>query len=199
MRGLAAPALGLAIALMAGGHARTWTPSAAAELRLQEGAVVAEVSPGSGTRPGAIHAAIDIRAAPAVIWSVMMDCARASRMVAYVKHCRIVEADPEGLWDVREHFVEYGFPFPRIRSLVRTEYLPGRRATFRCLPAGDLKRCEGEWRLEVMPDGAVRVIYENHLVSPFPVPAFIARTAVRGDVTKALRNLRRESLAAAER
>jgi len=185
----------LALAVAVAGAARAWSPSPSAELRLQQGGVVAEVHPGAAPSSGIIHAAIDIRAPAAAIWTVMMDCARASRMVAYVKQCKVVEADPAGLWDVREHLVEYGFPFPRLRSLVRTEYLPGRRASFRCLPGGDLKKCDGEWRLESLPDGVVRVIYENRVVSPFPAPGFMVRRIFKKDVVKALGNLRREALA----
>ncbi|HWA62334.1 MAG TPA: SRPBCC family protein [Caulobacteraceae bacterium] len=154
----------------------------------------AEVEPDyQGHRSGVIHGFVDIPAPAARVWRLMLDCTEARRMVPFVRSCRVLERDPGGAWDVREHVVDYGFPFPRIRSVFRSEYQPLRLVRFHCLPNGELKVCDGEWRLEPRP-GGVRVIYENRLTSPFPAPAALVRGRMRHDVLGALAALKRLAL-----
>jgi hypothetical protein len=59
-----------------------------------------------------------------------------------------------------------------------------------------VKVCEGEWRLTTLPGGGTRVAYTKRASSPFPViPASLTRDAMRNDMLKALKALRKECLA----
>jgi len=185
----------IAVLLLAPAPARAWEPDAAALARLARGRPVVEVRAAPGGAAGLIRAAIEIDAAPEVVWSVLVDCALAPRMVANLKSCRVLQADPAGAWDVREHVSRAGL-LPSVRSVFRSDYDPPRRLSFH-RAGGDLKALEGEWRLIALDDGArTRVIYENLAAMPYPVPGLLARIVLRHDVPQALAALRRESLAA---
>jgi hypothetical protein len=142
---------------------------------------------------GLIRGVIDIAAPSEAVFATITDCALAPKMAADLKTCRIVDRDPAGRWDVREH-VSRGGLVPAIRSLIRFDYDPPRRIGFHRV-GGDLPVLEGSWRLEPRPDGDVRVFYENRVTAPFHVPAAIARIMLRRDVRTALLALRREALA----
>ena len=154
---------------------------------------------GAALAPGVVRAAVDIKAPASVVWAVILDCARASRMVPSVVSCQVLAKDPAVRWDIREHQVRWSLMVPPMRSVFRSDYTPMKRIAFRCTGTGDLKVCEGEWRLEPLANGGVRVIYENSAKAPFAAPAFLYREAMRRDVPDALIALRRESLAAAGR
>ena len=62
-----------------------------------------EVSPDPDVASGLIRGVVDIPAPPQAVWAVLVDCDLAPRMVRRLKSCRIVERDPAGGWDVREH------------------------------------------------------------------------------------------------
>jgi hypothetical protein len=141
---------------------------------------------------GLIRGVIDIAARPEAVFATITDCALAPKMAADLKSCRIVDRDPAGRWDVREH-VSKGGLVPSIRSLIRFDYAPPRGITFHRV-GGDLPVLEGSWRLEPRPDGDVRVFYENRVATPFRVPAAVARIILRHDVRAALLGLRREAL-----
>jgi uncharacterized membrane protein len=174
-----------------------WTPPPELAARLARGEVYADVERAEDGNSGVVRAAVDIKAPASVVWNVILDCARAPRMVPSVIRCQVLQRDPGGRWDVREHQVRWSLFMPPLRSVFRSDYTPMRRIAFRCLGTGDLKVCEGEWRLEPLPGGGVRVIYENSAKAPFAAPAFVFREAMRRDVPDALVALRRESLAAA--
>lgn len=186
----------LALALIA------WAPSAAgafelparAEAALERGRPVVLVRADPDGVSGLIQAAIDVAAPPEAIWSVITDCDLAPRMVESLKSCRIVERDPDGRWDVREHISKMTF-LPPVRNVFRTDYDPPRLARFHRV-GGDLKVFEGEWRLEPHGD-RMRVFYESRASVPFNVPGPLARIALRRDVRHALLALSSESLARA--
>lgn len=194
---IGAGALLLAPDVGAAGPPLAWTPPPELAARLARGEVYADVERTEDGSSGMVRAAVDIKAPASVVWAVILDCARASRMVPSVVSCHVQQRDPAGRWDVREHRVRWNMLMPPMRSVFRSDYTPMRRIAFRCTSAGDLKVCEGEWRLDPLPNGGVRVIYENTAKAPFAAPAFIFREAMRRDVPNALIALRRESLAAA--
>lgn len=158
--------------------------------------VFAEVSPDPGGTAGIVRGRIDIEAPPAVVWNVILDCGRARRMAPNVRSCRVLATAPDGSWDLREMVVAPPLT-PKVRSVFRSSYDPVRRISFKCA-GGDVKVCEGEWRLTPLANGGTRVHYTNRADSPFPaIPASLTREALRGDMVRALKALRRESVAAA--
>ena len=182
----------LALLTLTAGPARAdWSPNGAALTQLARGGVHAEVHPDGDGVSGLVRGAVDIDAPPAVVWRTITDCGRAGRMAPSVKSCRITARDPDGRWDIREMTVRSGI-MPPFRTEFRSEFTPLRSIRFRCT-AGDIRTCDGEWRLESLAGGRTRVVYENRASSPFPAPAILARAAMRLDLADALRALRREA------
>lgn len=168
-----------------------WTPDGAAMDQLARGGVHAEVHPAGDGVSGVVIGAVDIAAPPEVVWRTITDCGRAGRMAPNIRSCRITVRDPAGRWDVREMVVGSGL-LPSFRTEFRSDFTPLRSIRFRCT-AGDVRFCNGQWRLEPLVGGRTRVLYENRASSPFPAPAVVARAAMRMDLTNALRALRREA------
>lgn len=185
----------LAATGLAAGPARAdWSPDRAALGQLARGGVHAEVHPDGDGVSGVVFGAVDIAAPPAVVWRTITDCGRAGRMAPNIRSCRITGRDPDGRWDVREMVIRGGL-MPSFRTEFRSDFTPLRSIRFRCT-AGDIRFCDGQWRLEPLAGGHTRVLYENRASSPFPAPAIIARAAMKMDLADALRALRRESEAA---
>lgn len=153
-----------------------------------------EVTADPGGASGLIRGSVEIEAAPDQVWKALVDCDRAARMVAELKSCRVLESDPAGRWDVREHVSRAGL-LPEVRNVFRSDYDPPYRIQFQ-KAGGELKVFEGEWRLVPLDGGQrTRVIYENRATAPFSIPGPIARMVLRHDVLDALNALRREVLA----
>ncbi|MFI4936617.1 MAG: SRPBCC family protein [Caulobacterales bacterium] len=186
----------LLIAPAASADASGWSPTPKQEAQLARAGLVVDVAPDPGRSTALIHGAVNIPAPPLKIWETLRACAKVPRMATFVTGCQVMSADPAGAWDVRQDAIDYGFPLPHVRRWYRSEYDVGRRISFRCVDGGEVKACQGEWRLELQPGGAVRVTYESWIVSPFKAPAFLVRNVLRKDTIDALKALRREALAA---
>lgn len=158
------------------------------------GGIHVEITPDPGGASGLIRGSVEIEATPEQVWEVLVDCGVAPRMVSRLKSCKVLERDPQGRWDVREHISRAG-PLPSVRSVFRSEYDPPRHIRFK-RAGGEVKVLEGEWRLIPLAGGQrTRVLYESRASAPFAVPAPIARMILRHDVPEALAALRREVMA----
>jgi hypothetical protein len=144
------------------------------------------------TSAARVSASIDIAAPPPTVYAVMVDCARALRIVTGLESCRVIERSADGKWDVREHIISLNFLLPRVRNVFRSEYDQDRRIRFRRV-GGDLRVSEGEWHLQPLA-GGTRVIYGSHVALSVPVPGLLVRQAIRYDIPNTLIALRRESL-----
>jgi carbon monoxide dehydrogenase subunit G len=178
--------------LLAPAVARAAELSPRDQAALDGGRPVVEVRADPDGESGLIRAAIDVAAPPEAVFQVITDCDLAPRMVASLKSCRVVERDPAGHWDVREEISKMTF-VPSVRNVFRSDYEPPGHVRFH-RTGGELRVFEGVWRIE--PHGAgSRVFYENRVSTPFRVPGYLARIALRIEVPQALQALRRESLA----
>lgn len=154
-----------------------------------------EVRADAAGAAGRVRAAENLDAPPAKVFAVMTDCALAPRMALSLKSCRILERDPAGRWDVREHVSRPLLFFPSVRSTFRSDYDPPRGFAYR-RTGGDLKVLEGEWRLIPLDGGTrTRVVYEGRATLPLAVPHALARAVLRQQLAQALAALRRECLA----
>jgi len=164
------------------------TLSPADVTRLQSGEPVVSVAPAAGGDGVRVEAAIDIAAPAERVWTVMTDCERAASFVPGLESCRVLERDPAGRWDIREHRIAWVWFLPRIRSVFRTDYDAPKRLRFRRI-AGDLRRSEGEWRLVPLA-GGTRVHYDATLATDVPAPDFMVESALKRDIATVLRRLR---------
>ncbi len=183
----------LAVVAMAGPALAADLPDRA-QAQLDHGRPFVEVRPDADGSSGAILAAIDVAAPQTVVFNVMTDCGLATKMVANLKSCRILERDPQGRWDIREEVTKMTFT-PSVRTVYREDFEPPHAMTFH-RTGGDLNLFEGSWKLEPHGD-QVRVVYEARVAAPFAVPGWVARIALRHDVPMALLALRREAMARA--
>lgn len=179
-------------ALLASAPAAAQPFSAGVKAELDGGKPYVDVR--SDGASGVIRAAIDIAAPRNTVWQVMIDCRLAPKLSPSMKSCRVLERDPQGRWDVRENVSRRTF-IPAIRNVYRQDYDPPDRITFRRTD-GDLKTFEGEWRLLQVGD-KVRVTYEARVTTPFAVPQWAARMALRNEIPTALLALRREAVSRA--
>jgi hypothetical protein len=178
--------------LLAAGTARAFDLPADARRALGRGEAWFEVRPDPTGAAGRLRAVEEVAASPDQVFAVMTDCALAPRMVANLKSCRILERDPAGRWDVREHVSRPMLFFPSVRSVFRSDYDPPRAFSYR-RTGGDLKVLEGDWRLTPLDGGTrTRVVYEGRAALPFPIPRAAARAVLRQQVAQALTALRRE-------
>lgn len=155
------------------------------------------VMPAAADDSVAIKASIEIAAPRAKVWAIMTDCARALRFVPGLTSCRVLKRDPAGRWDIREHKISWMWFLPDVTSVFRSDYDPPKRLRFHRI-SGTLKHSEGEWRLDVIDGGrATRVSYDATVSADVPAPKFLVESALKRDIAKVLRGLRRECTAAA--
>ena len=188
-RTIAAASLAL---VMLGG----WSPGPNAIAGAASGKVWVDVSPDPKGAPALARGVVDIAAPPAVVWKLMMDCAATRRIMPSNRGCKVVETDPKGRWDVREHILKT--PLQMVRSVFRSDLEPNRRMTFRRVD-GDMRILEGEWTLEALDGGRrTRVSHEMRMQPGFAAPAPMVRSFLRTEVSVGLANLKRECEAAAK-
>jgi len=190
--------LGAAVALallVSAGAALAWTPSAEAVKTAQTGKVWFQVTPDPQGAPALGRAVVDINASPPVVWKILMDCAAARRLMPSNRGCRVLQRDPAGKWDVREHILKTPL-MPNLRTVFREDLEPQKRMVITRVD-GDLKIISGEWRLEPLPGGGTRVSQEMRMQPAFPAPGPMVRSFVRGEISGGLANLKREAEAAA--
>ena len=129
-------------------------------------------------RDHGVAAEMVITAPVAVVWDVLTDCATAPKHVPGMVSCKILKADPDGQWDVREHRVRLPW-FPlALRNVVRSDYEAQQSLSYHRLgqEAGGLR---GQWRLT--PDGSGRstqISYSGYMSGLLPVPNSMAKAYV---------------------
>ena len=161
--------------------------------RLKAGDALVSVAEDTGGADGHIEAAIEIPASPHRVWQVMTDCARAPKFVAGLKSCRIVEQEPDGKWDIREHRSQWMSMMPETISVFRSDYTLDKEILFQRV-SGTLKFLQGSWRLQPLNNGTrTRLRYSVRSGVAAPVPGFMIRSALEADVPKLLKALRAET------
>lgn len=137
-----------------------------------------------------VRASIRISAPPVAVWAVLSDCGRAPQLIPHLESCRIVERDPRGRWDVREHVINAPF-LPKMRTLVRNEFTPAQRLGF-SLVSGDMKASDGAWTLKTEGAGTV-LSYDAHVAPSFSAPQFLIAKSISTDFPKMLRAIAQAS------
>jgi hypothetical protein len=168
---------------------------AAGMLRAAASEPIVHVEPDEKANAAHVRASIDIAAPPLAVWGVITDCARQPQIVPSLVSCRIVQHDPGGHWDIREHVINCAALLPKLRTVVRTSYEIGHRMLFKRVD-GDMRVSQGEWRVEPLANAQATRLYYNALVAPnFPVPEFLIERAVHQDLPNLLHAIERASMA----
>lgn len=162
------------------------------EAGLARGDVILNVQRDGGGAAGAIDAWIDIPAVPALVWSTMNDCAGAPSFVPSLLSCKVIEADPAGAWEIREHVADPGWLLPNVRSRFRADYDAMREIRFAQIE-GDFDVMQGRWTLTPLNGGAATRLHYQARVKPKTwAPDFVVRRIVENDAPDTLRALRAE-------
>lgn len=163
---------------------------AASAWAVKDGAVQVEAHADDQGR-AVVRASIEIAAPPAVVYGVILDCDRAARMSPGVKRCKVIARAPDGS-EIREHTVKWGFFLPALQSRSRLSFQQDREIRFTCI-GGDIRACDGFWRLEPLEGGArTRVTYDLWATAPYAAPASLVSSLMRRTVPQSLAALRRE-------
>jgi carbon monoxide dehydrogenase subunit G len=156
------------------------------------------VEPAAAADAVEIKASIEIAAPRAKVWAIMTDCARSLRYVPGLISCRVLKRDPAGRWDIREHKISWMWFLPNVTSVFRSDYDPPKRLSFHRI-GGTLKRSDGAWRLDTIDGGsATRVSYDATVSADIPAPRFMVEAALKRDIAKVLRGLRRQCTSATQ-
>lgn len=139
---------------------------------------------------GVVRAHTEIAASPEVVYRTLLDCDRAARIMPGVRRCKIVSKDAAG--EIREHVVRFSFFLPPVRSTSRVTLEPNRLIRFTCI-RGDIRACDGAWRLTPLDGGRrTQVDYDFWASAPFGLPIDLVGRMMRRDAPAALQALRRE-------
>ena len=162
----------------------TLTPAEAQRVANREIVIRASLDPNK--RKGTVRAAIQIDAAPAIVFGMMTRCADALRYVPHLKDCRVRDRAPDDSWQLIEHEIDFGWYTPRLRWIFRVDFIGQTAMHFRQV-SGDFKANEGMWELEPAADGTRTLLryrvyidppgYRAELARAFDVPARIAADA----------------------
>ncbi len=112
-------------------------------------------------------------------------------IIPNVESCRVLEKDPAGHWDIRENVVNPAL-LPRIKTVMRNTLEGGKRFGFK-LVSGDMRRSEGEWKLEPAGTGT-RLTYEALVAPNFFAPQFMIVQAVQTDFPNVLLAIQQASV-----
>jgi uncharacterized protein YndB with AHSA1/START domain len=139
---------------------------------------------------GVVQARTEIAAPPEVVYRTLLDCDRAARIMPGVRRCKVVSSDAAG--EIREHIVRFSFFLPPLRSTSRVTLEPNRLIRFTCI-RGDIRACEGAWRLTPIDGGRrTQVAYDFWASPPFGLPIDLVGRMMRRSAPAALQALRRE-------
>ncbi|PHY19454.1 SRPBCC family protein [Caulobacter sp. BP25] len=139
---------------------------------------------------GVVRARTEIAASPEVVYRTLLDCDRAARIMPGVRRCKVVSSGVEG--EIREHVVRFSVFLPPLRSTSRVTLEPNRQIRFTCIK-GDIRACDGTWRLTPIDGGRrTQVAYDFWASPPFGLPVDLAGRMMRRDAPAALEALRRE-------
>ena len=166
------------------------SPSSMASAQIAEPAIA--VTPATTDKGEVTHvrASIRISAPPASVWATITDCARAPRIIPHLESCRLVERDPRGRWDVREHVINPPL-LPKMRTVIRNDFTPSKRLAFRLL-SGDMKASDGAWTLKADKGGTI-LSYDAFVAPNFAAPQFLVSRSISNDFPRMLRAIAKAS------
>ena len=172
------------------GQGADWTPTEAELARLRNGAVLVEVDGATDRSSGDVRAAVQIEAAPELIFNTLTDCAQALRFVPHLRHCAVLETAPDGSWQIVEQQIDYGWFMPHAYYVFRADYERYDRIRVSNV-RGDFRENRGKWEFRPTADGKATIVtYELHVVPRLFVPRWLMRSTLKRDLPAMMEGLR---------
>ena len=163
---------------------------------LDAGQVLIEVKKeiNGGKKVAFIQSVVRIPAPPEAVWSVLTDCARAPSYVPGLKTCEILDAAPDGTWDIHRHVTKISAFLPKMISEVRSEYEYPTTIRFKRI-GGNVDVNQGAWTLTPDADRIATIVtYRSHVSSKSVVPDSTIRKSMYKNIPKVMSALRAEVL-----
>ena len=155
--------------------------------RLTRGEVLVRVEGHDSGPQRRVLAAILINSPPRQIWNIMIDCNRAPEFVPGLRSCRVLHHHES--MELIEHQVKFSALQPTVTYVFRARYQNLRRIDFTSV-GGDFRELEGSWILEQINGRQTIVVYSVYLDPGFPVPQWLVRRILRGELPDFLLALR---------
>jgi carbon monoxide dehydrogenase subunit G len=147
---------------------------------------IADDADGSSIR---LAAQFVVTAPIAAVWAAMGSCERAKRYVTGLTSCTIEAQDPNGLWDVRVHIIERGWPIPKVTSRFRQDFQAPNVIRINRID-GDLKALSAVWRLTATDGGRkTEISYSGRIAMDTSVPRAILRPFVAADFRQTMQRM----------
>ena len=156
-------------------------------VRLKRGEVLVRVDGHDSGSKRRVQAAILIDSPAQQIWNIMVDCDRAPEFVPGLRGCRVLHHHES--MEIIEHRVKFSTLQPTVTYVFRALYQNLRRIDF-IRVGGDFRELEGSWILEQINDRQTIVVYSVYLDPGFPVPQWLVRRILRGELRDFLLALR---------
>lgn len=136
-------------------------------------------------------ATLKVHARRETVWSVLTSCPAALEYVPGLAACEVLETAPDGSWQRIRQVVNYSWFVPKFTYVFRASYdYPSHISIER--ESGDLQLLKCSWYLQA--DGEFTIVRYSFEVTPgFWVPRWMVRFALKHDLPKMMRALRRRA------
>lgn len=135
-----------------------------------------------------VISAIDVTASRDDLWAIMTDCGATLKVIDDLKSCEVLEAAPDGSWDIRKHKSKVNMVITA-KIVFRSDYDPLREIKVSKV-SGDMKVQDATWTLTDQGNGVTRVSYRSRSAPNFPVSKKKLQKAARKDIPKIMTRLK---------
>lgn len=137
---------------------------------------------------GFVQAAILVDVPVERVWSLIVDCPEAAKVIPNLKSCTILERH-EG-WNIIEQRVGLSWILPDILCRFRADYDALQQIHFKSI-SGNLKEVEGHWYFVRTAGGEKTILFYSVYVNPgFYIPQWVVRLVLEADLPNLLISIR---------
>ncbi len=160
-------------ALPAFGTPGTWSSADLAEIREK---------PRISRRGDGVTATFFVTADPRRAYRMLTDHARLPEFMPNMDSCRILKSGSD--------WAEIEFRSSRGSMILRREFDPPTRITWKLVESSMLKKVEGSWHLDPVEGGTI-LTYDSEVATRVPVPGFITNSIQQEALQSMIANVRR--------
>jgi len=138
---------------------------------------------------GFVQAAILLDVPVDRVWSLIVDCPNAAKVIPNLKSCTILEQH-EG-WNIIEQRVRLSWVLPDIICRFRADYKDLQQIHFKSI-SGNLKEVEGRWDFVNAEGGEKTILFYSVYVNPgYYIPHWVVRPLLEADLPSLLISIRK--------